>query len=386
MRLLLVAPSNSYRVGAFLEAARSMGCEAVVATDAASAIPGSSLCVPFDDPAVAAFGLIERCGVPDAVVGTDGGAVLVAAEVARRLGLPGNRSAAVSAADDKLRQRRLAASAGVPQPGFAIVHDDLDWTAFPAVVKPARRSASQGVIRADDAAGLVDIIGRVNQIAAGSPVLVEEYAAGTEVAVEGLLRGGQLQVIAVFDKPDTPTGPTFPETLLISPARLAPEVLDRVVDVAERAVAAVGLVEGPVHVECKVDGAQVWFLELAARTLGGLCSRALGHGGVSLEELVIRHALGSPLPTRPPSDATGVLMLPVPNTGRLNSVQGVEAARAVSGITEVTITIGPGDWVEALPEGDRYLGFVFARAGTPDQVEAALREAWATLRADISVS
>jgi len=394
VRLLLVAPSNSYRVGAFLEAARSMGCEVVVATDRASAIPGSSLCVPFDDPAVAADGLLERCCVPDAVVGTDGDAVvgtdgdavLVAAEVARRLGLPGNPSAAVSAADDKVWQRRLAAFAGVPQPGFAIVHDDLDWTSFPAVVKPARRSASQGVIRADDAAELVDIVGRVNQIASGSPVLVEEYVAGTEVAVEGLLRGGQLQVFAVFDKPDTPTGPTFPETLLISPARLAPEVLERVVDVAERAVAAVGLVEGPVHVECKVNGAQVWFLELAARTIGGLCSRALDHGGVSLEELVIRHALGSPLPTCPPSDATGVLMLPVPNTGRLESLQGVEAARAVAGITEVTITIGPGDWVQALPEGDRYLGFVFAKAGTPDQVEAALREAWAALRADIIVS
>jgi len=160
VRLLLVAPSNSYRVGAFLEAARSMGCEVVVATDRASAIPGSSLCVPFDDPAVAADGLVERCGVPDAVVGTDGDAVLVAAEVARRLGLPGNPSAAVSAADDKLWQRRLAASAGVPQPRFAIVQDDLDWTSFPAVVKPARRSASQGVIRADNAAELVDIIGR----------------------------------------------------------------------------------------------------------------------------------------------------------------------------------------------------------------------------------
>jgi len=159
-----------------------------------------------------------------------------------------------------------------------------------------------------------------------------------------------------------------------------------VVDVADRAVAAVGLVEGPVHVECKVNGAQVWFLELAARTIGGLCSRALEYGGVSLEELVIRHALSSPLPTRPPGDATGVLMLPVPNSGRLNSVHGVEAARAVSGITEVTITIGPGDWVQGLPEGDRYLGFVFAKAGTPDQVEAALREAWAALRADISVS
>jgi biotin carboxylase len=243
------------------------------------------------------------------------------------------------------------------------------------------------VLRADTAAELDDALGAVRRIVGGfAPVLVEEFVPGVEVAVEGLLRDGRLDVLAVFDKPDTPMGPTFPETLLVSPARLAPAVVDRVVDVAGRAVAAIGLVEGPVHVECKVDGADVWFLELAARTIGGLCSRALRHGDVSLEELVVRHALRLPLPARPPRGASGALMLPVARSGRLEAVRGVDAARAVAGVTDVVITVGPGQDVVALPASDRYLGFVFARARTPDEVEAALRTAWAALEFDITAS
>ena len=218
-------------------------------------------------------------------------------------------------------------------------------------------------------------------------MLVERFVPGVEVAVEGLLRAGRLEVLAVFDKPDTPEGPTFPETLLVSPARLRPDARARVLDVAERACAALGLVEGPVHVECKVDGSTVWFLELAARTIGGLCSRALLPGGVRLEELVVRHALGLPSPRlSTPEQARGVLMLPVATTGRLDRVRGVAAARAVDGVSEVVVCVGPGQAVVALPEGDRYLGFVFAEAATTDEVEAALREAWSALEVDITAS
>jgi formate-dependent phosphoribosylglycinamide formyltransferase (GAR transformylase) len=210
---------------------------------------------------------------------------------------------------------------------------------------------------------------------------------GVEVAVDGILTAGNLEVLAVFDKPDTPQGPTFPETLLVSPARLDPDSLARVVDVAGRACAAVGLVEGPVHVECKVEGSQVWFIELAPRTIGGMCSRAVESGGNSLEEVVIHHALGLPDPRRGRRrGATGVLMLPVAITGRLDAIRGVAAARAVAGVVDVIITAGPGQEVVALPEGDRYLGFVLARADGPDEVEAALRQAWATLEVEITAS
>jgi biotin carboxylase len=174
---------------------------------------------------------------------------------------------------------------------------------------------------------------------------------------------------------------------LVSPARLQPEALSRLIEATQGAVAAVGLVEGPVHVECKVGSEDVWFLELAARTIGGLCSRVLNCGGMSLEELVIRQALGLPTPTPTPgAAATGVLMLPVDETGRLEAVEGVEAARMVKGVTGVVISVGAGERVSALPAGDRYLGFVFARARTADQVEDALRAAWASIKIEITAS
>lgn len=387
MRLLLVTPSRSYRVGDFLDAACALGCEVTVATDGPPAIPGSSLAVSFADPVAAASRLVDRVGAADGVVGTDGDAVAVAAATARLLGLAANPPATVETAADKHRQRRAAATAGVPQPAYARIDgDDVgDWTTFPAVVKPLARAASQGVVRADTADELADAVRAVRRIVgAGAPLLIEEFVPGLEVAVEGLLRDGQLDVLAVFDKPDTPQGPTFPETLLVTPSRLEPAVVDRVVGIVERAVAAIGLVEGPVHVECKVDGADVWFLELAGRTIGGLCSRALRLGSLSLEELVIRHALRLPLPPRRPDGASGVLMLPVARGGRLEAVRGVAAARAVAGVTDVVITVGPGEQVVALPAGDRYLGFVFARAGTPDEVEVALRTAWDALEFDVT--
>jgi len=390
VRLLLVTPSGSYRVADFLEAARAMGCEVLVASNAVSVIPSAFTRVSFDDPVAAAKRLLGEVGVVDGVVGTDGSAVAVAAEVARLLDLSSNPAGALVAAESKYLQRRAAEAAGVSQPAFALISGEAmpAWSTFPAVVKPMDRSASQGVVRVDSPNQLHEAVTAVRAIIGRhAPLLVEAFVPGAEVAVEGLVRGGRLIVLAVFDKPDNPQGPTFPETLLVSPARLAPQALSRLTEAAQRAVAAVGLVEGPVHVECKVDDVDVWFLELAARTIGGLCSRALNRGGMSLEELVIRHALGLPTPPRTPdAAATGVLMLPVDETGWLDAVGGVDAARAVDGVTDVVISVGAGERVVALPAGDRYLGFVFARAGTADQVEAALRAAWASIKIEITAS
>ncbi len=391
VRLLLVAPSRSYRVGDFLDAALAMGCEVTVASDAVSAIPGSFIPVSFDDPVAAGERLADLVGAVDGVVGTDGSAIVVAAETARMLGLPANAADALVAAGDKYRQRQAVEAAGVLQPSFALLDGPAaptTWSAFPAIVKPLDRSASQGVLRVDSPAELGEAVRTVGAIVGpGSSLLVEAFVPGIEVAVEGLVRGGRLDVVAVFDKPDSPQGPTFPETLLVSPARLAPDALDRVIEVVGRAVAAVGVAEGPVHVECKVKGGEVWFLELAARTIGGLCGRALVPGGVSLEEVVVRHALGLSLPAPPwRAAATGVLMLPVDETGKVEAVRGIDAAQAVEGVTDVVITVGAGEEVVALPAGDRYIGFVFARAETADEAEAVLRSAWAEIEVEVTAS
>jgi biotin carboxylase len=258
------------------------------------------------------------------------------------------------------------------------------------VVKPTGLSASRGVIRADDAAAARDAARRALDIAGGGTLLVEEYVPGAELALEGLLRDGRLEVLALFDKPDPLVGPYFEETIYVTPARVTVDVQARVERVVADAAAALGLREGPVHAEVRVHDDRVWVIEVAARSIGGLCARALRFGaGISLEEVILRHALGQDLAPGQPGGlaretmASGVMMLPIRTAGRLVGVEGQDVARAVPGVVGLEITIVPGREVQPLPEGDRYLGFLFARADTPDAVEAALRAAHAHLRVDI---
>jgi biotin carboxylase len=267
--------------------------------------------------------------------------------------------------------------------------EEVGW---PVVVKPVSLSASRGVIRADAPAGARAAAARVWTILdedghpADEPIIVEAYVPGEEVAVEALLRSGRLEVLAVFDKPDPLTGPYFEETIYVTPSRLPAEGQAAIAAAVGEAAAAIGLTEGPVHAELRVDPAgRPWILELAARTIGGLCARTLRFAaGVTLEELVLRHALGLPVDPRRERVAAGVMMLPIPAPGRLVAVRGQDEARAVPGITALEVSIRPGGEVRPLPEGDRYLGFLFARASTPAAVEDALRTAHAHLEVEIA--
>jgi len=325
----------------------------------------------------------------DAVVAVDDEGVLVAAMAGQRLGLAHNPPDAAARSRDKAAMRRALKDAGVPQPEFRMAGPDAEVArlaaevGFPCVVKPVSLSGSRGVIRADDPEAAVVAAKRVRTILADAgedpdaPLLVERYLPGDEVAVEGLLRGGTLEPLAVFDKPDPLEGPYFEETIYVTPSRLPPETLDAIVRMTADAAAALGLVEGPIHAELRTDAGRAWVLELAARSIGGLCSRSLRFGvGVTLEEVILRHALGLPIDDlRRESAASGVMMIPIPRAGILEEVRGQDRARAVPGIAGLELTIGPGRHVMPLPEGDRYLGFLFARADGPEEVEDSLRTA-----------
>jgi biotin carboxylase len=378
-RVLLILPSATYRAPDFLAAARSLGAEVVLASETEQTMAASmgdrAVVLPLDDPeaSVAAILALHARSPVDAVVAVDDGGSLTAAMASTALGFRHNPPAAIATTRDKLAMRRAFASAGVPQPRFAPDHD-ID---FPRVVKPVGLSASRGVIRVDDPELLDATIDRVARIADG-PVLVEEYVPGIEVALEGLLDGGQLRVLAVFDKPDPLVGPYFEETIYVTPSTLPPVTLDELGAVAGAAAGALGLVEGPVHAEFRITPeGRIATLELAARSIGGLCARTLRFGaGIALEEVILRHALGLPLDDLVRERAAaGVMMLPIPRAGTLDAVEGIEAARDVPGIVGVELTLRLGRPVVPLPEGDRYLGFVFARGETPADVEAALRAA-----------
>jgi len=393
-RLLLLLPSTTYRTTAFVEAARRIGADLTVASERPSTLevanPAGLLTLDFQHPERAADEALvfARQHPIDAVVGVDDDSAVIASFVAERLRLKGNPSPAALAARDKHRQRELLAAAHVPVPGFALHRLDGDprelasKVVYPCVLKPLRLSASRGVIRADDPASFVGAHARLSSILAGCDpkFLVEDFVPGYEVALEGLLVNRRLHVLALFDKPDPLDGPFFEESIYVTPSSAPAGLQQAIAECAERATRALGLVEGPVHAELRYNDRGPWLIELAARPIGGRCSAVLRFGnGVTLEELILRHALGMPIPSlEREAVAAGVMMIPIPGAGVLQQVRGVAEAKAVAMVEDVQITAHPGERLVPFPEGSRYPGFIFARGArgaTPAAVEAALREA-----------
>ena len=396
-RVLLLLPTATYRAADFLAAAARLDVEVVVASEHRQAMADSmgdrAVVVPMGDVRVAVdviAALHERHPL-DAVLAVDDQGLMVAAAASQHLGMAHNPTDAVAATRDKAALRARLAASSVPQPDYRVVKPDGRISAaaaaaeigYPCVVKPVSRSGSQGVIRVNDGTQAAAAENRIRLIVGVSePLLVERFIPGAEVAVEGLLAGGMLEVLAVFDKPDPLDGPFFEETIYLTPSRQPQLVLNALKATVASAAAALGLREGPVHAELRIGPAgELTVLEVAARSIGGLCARALRFGaGVSLEEVVIRHALGAGLDgLSRETQASGVMMLPIRATGVLERVSGLSEALGVDGVVGVEISIPAGRPVIPLPEGDRYLGFVFARGPEPAQVELALRRAEALL-------
>ncbi len=394
-RILLVLARRTYRAEAFLDAAHALGSRVTVASDHKASLgslaPDDNLTLHFDDVpgSVARVEALARRAPLDAVVAAEDEGVILAAEVALALGLRHASPDAVRTARDKARLRESMYAQHLPVPEFTVVEPEeraqeaAARAPYPCVLKPLSLSASRGVIRADHGDGFAVALERVRRIiakeshGAAGRVLVEAFLPGREVAVEGLLRGGRLETLALLDKPDPMDGPFFEETLLVTPSRLPDSLQDAVRTHVQRVAAAIGLDEGPVHAELRVDDDRVRLLEIAPRSIGGRCSRMLRfEGGLMLEEVLLRTALDSGVAPPPlEGGASGVMMLPIPKAGVLRRVGGQGRARMVPGIEWLEITAPLDQPVAPPPEGSRYLGFLFARADTPDAVEAALRRA-----------
>src|SRR5207302_86139 len=235
-RLLLLLPTATYRATAFVEAARRLGVELTVASELPSTfdqvLPAGLVTLDFSDPERAAQQAAEfaRRHALAGVIGVDDDGAVVAAAIAERLALKGNPPAAALAARDKHLQRRELARHGVPVPRFELHNVDEDVTQlaarvhYPCVLKPLRLAASRGVIRADDAPGFGAALERLRtileQAGCERSILVEDFVPGPEVALEGLVIDGRLEVLGLFDKPDPLDGPFFEETIYVTPSRL----------------------------------------------------------------------------------------------------------------------------------------------------------------------
>lgn len=401
-RLLLLVPTSTYRAEAFIRAAQRLPVDLSIASEAPNSLshlhPVDLPTFDFSRPADAAA---RACAIAQAhpihaVVAVDDQATLAAAVIAEALGLPHNSADAVRAALDKFRARERMRVAGIAQPEYGLVPFDgyLDAAreiSYPAVVKPLAMAASRGVIRVDSASQFVDAFARVaSLVEANAPrmdesahghLLVESYVPGWEVAVEGLVARGRVHIFAVFDKPDPLEGPYFPETMYVTPSRLGAHTVERILQLTGAAVRAVGLTHGPFHVEIRGHDDVVMPIEVHSRSIGGLCSRVVRLAdGRSLEDVILADALGL-LGDVPPLEprAAGVWMMQSPRRGRFEAMRGVAAACEVPGIEEVIVSARPGQSMEPLPEGFLYTGFIFARGETADEVERALRAAFARL-------
>ena len=399
--LMLLVSTTGYTGDAFLEAARALGVPTLVGSDRCHVLSEAwplegRVTLDFRHPDEAVRQLVEasRQRPIGAIVATSETTARIASLAGERLGLRHNASSATEAAANKRIMRELLERAGVPAPRarvFSIESDPDDLTgeiAFPCVLKPLLLSASRGVIRADDshefraAFSRIAALLRAPDLLELDPVdakniLVEPFVPGPEVAVEGLLVPNEpFRVLAIFDKPDPLDGPFFEETIYVTPSRLPEPRLVEISQVTEAAARAMGLSDGPVHAELRVGPNGVQVIEVAARTIGGLCSRALRFGTkTTLEEIVIRHAMGLPVAsTEREGSAAGAMMIPIPRAGILVEVGGIDAAKAIRGIEDVVITALERRLVP-LPEGKAYLGFIFARGETPADVEQALRAA-----------
>jgi len=405
--LLLMTP-RTYRASAFLDAAQRLGIDAIKVVDMPAPLADAwdfRFGVEFSDLERATRTITEFYAAQpfDAILSVDDSATLLAARASAALGLPHNSPEAAEAARNKHVMRALLKKGGVPVPEFRLCStaDDAramaDQMHYPCVVKPLMLSGSQGVMRADDPDQFVAVVDRLARLLRSidghsdpKSFLVEDFIPGFEVALEGILSRGELKVLALFDKPDLLDGPFFEETIYVTPSRLPDEVQRSIVACASDAARALGLREGPLHAELRINEAGPWLIEVAGRSIGGLCSRTLrfAHSAdASLEELILRQACGMEIEAFDREKrAGGVMMIPIPGAGLLKRVAGVEDAKAVPGIEDVQITARLNYPLVPLPEGDSYVGFIFARGMSPDQVEAALREAHCRLRFEVEES
>ncbi|HYV61542.1 MAG TPA: ATP-grasp domain-containing protein [Bryobacteraceae bacterium] len=391
-RVLLVAATTGYQVREFADAARALDVELVLATDRCHILENpwgdDAAPVRFEDPQPGIEALAAR-GPFDGILAVGDRPAGVAAQAAEHLGALRFHSAeAARAASNKLLARKRFRAAGMPVPEFRrLPHAEARSGAvagirFPCVLKPLDSSASRGVIRANNQEEFSAAAERIGRIQSGD-VLVEDYIPGREFALEGVVTAGKLQTLALFDKPDPLEGPYFEETIYVTPSRESEHIQRQIREIAQAAVTALGLTNGPVHAEMRVNDRGVWILEAAARPIGGLCARVLRFAApyLILEQLLLRHAMGDDVSgaTLAPG-AHGVMMIPIPHSGVYRGVRGLEDARRVPGVEDIVITAKEGQEILPLPEGSAYLGFLFSRGASADTVEKSLREAHQRLK------
>ena len=397
--VLLIAPSGSYRIAPYLNAALSLGIEFIVASNSKhSLIPevAKGITVDFSDSSQALsiiLSAIERLNIL-CVLATDDSCVDLSNQISQHLDLPHNTIAASRLTHRKDLARQALKDGGCNTPAFHIVPinhaADIGLNIeYPVVLKPLSLSGSRGVIRANNYVEFIKATDRIVSILDHAEqtgfvrqhLLVEAYLDGPEFAVEGFLINGSFHLLTIFDKPEPMSGPYFEETYYLTPSQLENKPKQTLVNEVARCCKAYGLEHGPVHAEARITRSGTVLLELAARTIGGQCGQLVEFSlQQKLEQLVIQGMCGRKPELSDRVEAAGVLMIPITSSGLLKRVEGLTDAMQVKYIKDIEIHIREGYELKPLPEGSSYLGFIFAQAPSYKETYDALKCAYQKLR------
>ena len=402
--VILIIPSASYRTGPFMNAIRKLDLKVLVISDKSQVFsgkyPDNLIIINFNhwkDKSVEISKWAKNNGLK-AVIGVDEESIVLAANLSNFLNVDHNSIESVLLTKNKYLMRTELKKTGLCSPWFKIfsIYESsnkiINEISFPCVIKPTFLSGSRGVMRVNTKKELSEGIKTLNELLsldelrkrAGKQsdyIMIEEYIPGKEVAIEGIVSEGKLTMLAIFDKPELLEGPTFEETIIVTPSVLTKKIQYSLLETLQVVVKALGIVKGPVHAEARINRNGNYILECASRSIGGLCSKVLEfQGGISLEELILRSYLGRNIEkSKLIGNARGVMMMPTEKKGILKEIGGVKDALVVNGVTDLQITVKPGEKLQPLPKGDRYLGFIFAEGNNQEFVINALKNAWSKI-------
>ena len=294
-----------------------------------------------------------------------------------RLGLPGISFETAVKATDKGEMIKAFEAAGVEHPWYFILKDKDDLTktlpciTFPCVIKPTDNAGNRGVSFARNESELLFLYDYSYENSHSGDVIVEEYMAGQEVSVEIIVSRGVVNILAVTDKV-TQGKPYFVEIGHSEQSQLGKENVARIKDLATRAVKAIGLDNSPAHVEIMLTKDGPKMVELGARMGGGCITTHLVplSTGIDMMQSVMDMAMGMEPDVTPKFDKGSALRHVVNVEGEIIAINGLDEARAVPGITEVTMLKGIGDKVGYFKNGSDRIGYVIAQG---ENAEEAVR-------------
>lgn len=391
---MLIAPSRSYRVASYINAARQLGYQILIVSDSEHSLVSSianGITVDFQqqDSAYAIIVKSLRHQNILAVIATDDLVVTLSSRVARRLGLPHNDPEAtrLTYRKDLARIRLQQQGCNVPDYSVCPFDEMVEYStkvSFPVVLKPLMLSGSRGVIRADNPQQFILAAKTIQRILTKQPCdeyesqhfLIEQFLKGDEIAIDGFMQDGKFILLSLFDKPEPMNGPYFEESYYITPGRQSEQLQQDIIEEVSKCCRAYGLTHGPIHAEARITEKGIFLIEMASRTIGGQCAQLIEYVlAKKLEEIIIRLLCFEPMQLQTNNQYAGVLMIPITQTGVLKRVEGLLQARQVKHVSNIEIHIQPGYELIPLPEGSSYLGFIFASADSFDKTWQALQQA-----------